>query len=528
MNYLPTMTEDEIKYVCSVIPLHESVRYFKRYPKDFAKVMPGFRAISLKNQEQVSAMLFRSRNQPFISSFIEKHINRWLDEIQREITLITDKGESKESAWLQTLPFCFFIDDIGIFFKLVGEEHSEEYIFLLSQSIRRIKELGISSKKLEALLNDKESEQVRLKDEVKRVQMDFEISSKRLIECSAEIKALKRTNVGLEKLEGVVRSCEQEIVALKNKLQARDEFIQSLRDELYTVKDEQRQREIIIREQLEKQRVAELIEQAVALNPRCPKDKEEFRDYLGYNIESLGVLTNAEYYPLLKDYLCEILFTGKPILVGRNTGAAIMRCIGNALVGSANIVTLVFSSDISEQKIDEFLSSKNRILCLDNFIGNFNETILTTICDKHRDKIVFLTIAYDRTLRYVPEEFLKYCHYINLNRIEAFNCDRKLTEDPSYVDEVKASVSITTPNARWATFLKEMLDEIGVSSALSTYKSLLISDEARLCQLLAFDILPFCEDVLEIHPFSVSERLNKYTGDNGRCTYKELFRRWFS
>jgi hypothetical protein len=103
-----------------------------------------------------------------------------------------------------------------------------------------------------------------------------------------------------------------------------------------------------------------------------------------------------------------------------------------------------------------------------------------------------------------------------------------LTEDPSFVEEVETSGSIITLDARWATLLKEMLDEIGVSSTLSTYKSLLILDEAWLCQLLAFDILPFCEDVLEIHPFSASERLNRYIGDNGRCTYKELFRRWFS
>lgn len=528
MKYLTMMTEDDIKYVCSVIPLQQTVRYFKQYPKDFAKVMPGFRATSLKNQEQAGAVLFRSRNQPFISSFIEDRISRWLDEILSEITLITDKGESKESAWLQTLPFCFFVDNIGIFFKLVGEEHSEKYIFLLSQSIRRIRDLDISSKKLEYVLNENETEKEHLKDEVKRVQMDLEKSSKRLIECSAEIKELKRANSNLEKLEGVICSCEQEIAVLKNKLQEREGYIQRLKDELSAVKDKQRWHEIKIREQLEKQRVAELIEQAVTLNPRCPKDMEEFRDYLGYNLESLGVETNTEYYALLKDYLCEILFTGKPIIVARNTGAVIMRCIGNALVGSANVFTLVFKSDISEQEIDEFLSANHRILCLDNFIGNFNETILTTVCDKHRDKIIFFTIAYDRTLRYVPEEFLKYCHYLNLNRIEAFACDLKLTEEPSIVDEVEASGSVSIPNNRWAPFLKDMLDEIGISSALSAYKRSLVTDEARLCQLLAFDILPFCEDVLEIHPFSVSERLNKYAGVNGRCIYKELFKRWFS
>lgn len=528
MKYLPIMTEDEIKYVCSVIPLHEIKRHFNQNPNEFTNAIRGFSTKSFNNPNLASNVLLRGRNKPFISTFIEERISHWLHEIQRKIALSIDRGESKESAWLQTLPYCYFADNIGIFFKLIGEEYSEDYIFLLSQCIRQIKSIDNISKKLKSELKDRESDNEYLKDMAKHAQITLEILSKKFTECNAEIKELKKANANLEKLEKDILSHEQEIAALRNKLHERNEYIQSLKNELAAVKDEQRQQDLKIREQLEKQRVTEVIEQVIASNPRCPKDIEEFRDYLGYNIESLGVSTSAEYYSLLKNYLCGILFTGKPIIVARNTGTALMRCIGNALIGSANVVTLTFKSDISEQRIDEFLSANYRILCLDNFIGNFNETVLATICNKHRDKIIFLTIAYDRTLRYVPEEFLKYCHYLNLNRIEVFTCDRELTEEPSLVDEVEVSGSVSLPNARWATFLKEMLEEFGISGALSTCKSSLITDEVRLCQLLAFDILPFCMDVLEFHPFNVSERLIKYAGDNGRCIYKELFKRWFS
>jgi hypothetical protein len=72
-----------------------------------------------------------------------------------------------------------------------------------------------------------------------------------------------------------------------------------------------------------------------------------------------------------------------------------------------------------------------------------------------------------------------------------------------------------------------MLDDFGISSVLSTYKSSLISDEVSLCCVLAFDALPFCMDVIGISPFNISKRLNKYAGDKGRCPNKELFRRWF-
>ncbi len=528
MNYLSMLTEDEIKYICSVIPLQESVWYFKRYPKDFAKTMPGFRPTSLKNQEQVSALLYRRRNQNFISSFIEKHISRWLDEIQGEITLKIDEGESKESAWMQTLPFCFFVDKISIFFKLIGEEHPEQYISLISASIKRIKDLDISYKKLETTLIDKKSEVMRLEEDIKRVQFELDKSSKKLIERLSEIKALKRTCADLEKLESVVRTREQEIDILKKKARERDEYVQKLNYELSAAIDAQQKLEIKIKDEIEQQRAVKLTEQAASIKPRCPRDIEDFRDYLGYNLESIGVATDSEYYSLLKDYLCEILFQGKPVIISRAAGMALMRCVANTLIGSANVVTLSFESNISEQQIDAFLSAKNRILCLDNFIGNYNETILITICDKHRDKIIFLTTAYERTLCYVPEEFLKYCNYLNLNRIKAFSYDHALTEDPSTVDEIDTTYPIITPDARWSTLLKEMIDEFGMSGVLSTYKSSLISDEASMCRILVFDVLPFCVDVLKISPFSVSERLNKYAGDKGRCSHKELFRGWFA
>lgn len=528
VNYLSMLTEDEIKYICSIIPLQDSVKYFKRFPKDFAKIMPGFRATSLRNQEQVSILLYRNCNQVFISSFLERHICRWIDEIQGEITLKIDKGESKESAWMQTLPFCFFVDNISVFFKLIGEEQPEQYITLISAGIEKIKDSDISYSKLETTLNNKESEVVCLEKEIKYVQSELDKSKEKISEYLSEIKVLKRTCTDLEKLEGIVCISKQEIDDLNKKVKVRDEYIQNLNAELCATIDIQQQLEIKIKEEIEQQQVAKAIEQEAALKPKRPRDMEEFRDYLGYNFESFGVATDAEYYFLLEDFICKSLFQGKPILINRVAGMALMKCIANTLVGCAKVATLSFTTDISEQQIEKFLSTKNRICCLDNFIGNYNETTLLTICDKHRNKIIFLTTIYDRTLFYIPEELLKYCNYLNLNRIQAFTFDHALTEDPSTVDEIANSYPMIVPAPRWSSLLKEIIDELGMCSALSTYKSSLISDETGLCCILAFDVLPYYVDVLKRSPFSVSERLNKYAGDNGRCSYKGLFQRWFS
>jgi len=132
------------------------------------------------------------------------------------------------------------------------------------------------------------------------------------------------------------------------------------------------------------------------------------------------------------------------------------------------------------------------------------------------------------TLSYVPDESMRYCNYLNFNRIAALVGDKELTEDPSYILESEATVHPVAADARWSAVLTEILDDIGFRGALPAYKASLVVDELALCRMLAFDILPYCIDVLKIAPFSISERLVKYAGDSGRCLYKDLFRRWFA
>jgi hypothetical protein len=178
--------------------------------------------------------------------------------------------------------------------------------------------------------------------------------------------------------------------------------------------------------------------------------------------------------------------------------------------------------------IDDFLSVDGRVVCLDNFIGNFNETLLLPLFDKHRDKIIFLTVAYDRTLRFVPDEFLRYCNYLNLNRIEALLLNSEFTEYDFTVEEIEVIPQWVNSDSRYSSLLKEMLSELGVRQSLIGSKCVTISNEQDLCRALAFDILPYCRDVLQVAPYSTSEHFIKYAGDAGRCLYKKLLRRWYA
>lgn len=470
--------------------------------------------------------MFKNYNQLFVSNYIEKFIDFWIKSIQSNISQLLDKGNSKEAAWLQTFPYCYFADNIGLFFKLIGEELSEGTITLIAQSVNIIRDLDDNIEKLKESAKKKEQEQVHLEKNLKNIQSNLDKAKEKSTDYFNKVKSLKCTNEKLEKLIEVIPIKDRKIEELERKVKEYKETVCQLKENLSETSKEQQK--LAIKEDLEKKKASEFIKQTVFPKPKCPKDMEEFRDYFSFNLENLGIETDHDYYSFLKDYICEILFTGKPILINRNTGFTFMKCVSNVLVSSPTVATLVFEPNISIETINDFLSSKNRIVCLDNFIGHFDETILFTICDRHKDKIIVLTVTYDRTLKYVPEEFLMYCNYLNINRIDAFTQTKELTEDPSTIEEIEVSDFTIVPNTKWAMLLKDILEELGVYKVLSTYFMSHIADEDSLIRILAFNILPYCVDVLNISPYDISERLNKYAGDNGRCCCKRLFRRWFT
>lgn len=238
MSYLSMMTDDEIQYVCSVIPISDSVGYFKRNPKDFSKIMPGFRPARLKDKNQVNGILFRNRNQQFISTFIENYISDQVVKINDTLSDKIDGGVSQETALLQTLSHSFFIDNIGLYFKLEGKEYSEEVISLFSSSIHLIKAAAMEYACLESSLNDKVSEVNHKELTLERVKAELDKTKRTLTECFDEIASLKRTNIDLEKLNDVIKENERIIEGQKQKAQEYEDYIQKLNYDLSMVKNE--------------------------------------------------------------------------------------------------------------------------------------------------------------------------------------------------------------------------------------------------------------------------------------------------
>lgn len=527
MNYLSLLTDEETRYICSVIPKKHIITYFQQNPKEFTKIFPGFRASTI-GRRNVGELLFKNRNKEFISSFIEMNIRRWIDQVKVHIDDCMEDGDNKELAYLHTLPHSFFIGNVSTYFKLIEEKYPVSYVSLLDSAVNEIKEMIEKQEKMDEDLQTKESELESIQIELGSTVSALKRSEKKLIEQSAELKTLKCTFVNVEKLEMDIRDKEEKIVTYIDKIQKLEKAMQEFTAELSITKESYQKLEAQTMAEIDNQQVDEIIKYEIAQKPLCPEEFDDFKDYLGYNLESIGVSAGSEYYSLLKDHLGCILFQGIPIIINRYTGKLLMKCVANSLIGVAIVKTLVYNNDISSQTIDDFLSQSGRIVCLDNFIGNYNETELLPLFEKHRDTVIFLTIAYDRTLYFVPNEFLKYCYYLNLTRIVALSTDVELTEDPSIFEEIEAVMQSVNPDLRYSTLLRQMLSEFGVCQSLIECKCNYISNEQDLCRMLAFDVLPYCVDVLQIPPYNTSERLVKYAGDSGRCSYKNLFKRWFA
>lgn len=527
MNYLPLLTEDEIRYVCSVIPQIRVSDYFRHNPKEFAKICPGFRpnAISRIN---VGDLLFRNRNNGFVSSFIERNISIWLRQIQEYLDQCMKEGSSKDVAYIQTLPQSFFVENVALYFKLIEEEHPEAYISLLSSAVMETKKFLEEKEALKTEVASKDKDIERLQSELRSIAAALKNSKVRQGEHAAEIKSLKQAVVNADELSAVIRNKEEIIAELTAEVHALKQTEKELKNELAEAQDNQRQLEVEIRVKLEKQQTERTKKQVAASKPLRPIDMDEFKEYLGYNLKDIGASTPIDCFLLLKQRLCDILFQGMPIIINRGAGAPLMKCIANTLVGNTNVVSLTYNKDISIQEIEVFLSENARVVCLDGFLGNYSETELFALLERHRNKIIFLTLAYDRTLRFVPYEIFRYCYYLNLNRIQTLSASGDLTEDPSVFEETEANILETNPDTRYSPLLKEIINELGFSPSLTANKCAHISNEQDLCCTLAFDILPYCADVLQIAPFAISDRLGKYAGDQGRCSYKKLFKEWFA
>lgn len=526
MNKFFQLKEDEQRYICSVIPYQEAIKYFTKNGKEFSKIKPGFRASSL-SKEDVSKLLFTYANKPFISNFIDKKIKYWLSEISECYNKRINNGESKYIALINTLPSSYFDDNIRLYFKLSGDDIPDEHIAILSSIIKIDKDNKDQKTKLENIIKEKDNEINGLRihlDEYEQEIITFKGKLTRMVKDNEDYRI--NNNVQLETLQKKMHEYEKKYDNILDMNKAHLVRIGNMETRLEQVEKEKANLAQLKNNQVEPNVQSHKIEIDIISNhPKRPKNLIEFKEYLGYNLEAYGV--SISQINILKEHLSQILFIGVPIVVNRLAGINLARCVANTLINKSSYSLLTYDKNIKINDVIDFVSSSDRVICLDNFIGNCNETLMIPVLENCKNKIVFMTMAYDGTMRHISKEFLKYVCYLNVNHILELGKNINISEDPSMFEEIDCDSSPNFSNQRFSRILQVIMEEVGYPKSVIKIKSNYVSDEEILCQILAFDVLPYCLDVLQINPYNVSERLIKYAGDSGRCPYKQLFKEWF-
>lgn len=527
MSDFSILTDEEFRRICAAIPHGVIVGYFKKNPKEFSKIRPGFRASAIKMDDAVKLMV-KCRQNGFISSFVERIVKDWLVEISDAIAEYQKDGETEISASIRALSQSYFADNNSAYFKLAETEFSDDDISLIQATIALVKDYETKLHEIEDKLN-KSLQEI---DECKRLNKNAESKYKRQIEESAsQIRKLKERVEELKKAESLYREAQGELEKSKkdierlNRLNASSiEKIAELQSEIDKITKEKAELEVSVREKLEDERKEELLAK-VFTKPLRPVDIDEFLDYLRYNLESIGVKNESDLpiKDLLSFYIADTAFCGKPIVCDKVMSEALSGCIANALVGNSDVSRICFTADISERSLREFLINSGRIIVIDNFLGNFNETILFSIIDDYRNKIIFLTYSYSKTLKFISEELFAFCNFIGATKVSALFAGSKTDEDPSTFDEEEYDPEWVYYGNRYETILRNILKELNYCEKIVNAKVLNISNERKMCEILVFDIIPYCFEVRSINPLNYSRTLQKYMQ---KCHYSKLLERW--
>ena len=306
-------------------------------------------------------------------------------------------------------------------------------------------------------------------------------------------------------------------LSTKNKeFQQRNEALQN---ELNNLKMHLVEIEQKVREQLQEEQQRVAIEEALPY-ALIPSDINDFIEYFRYNISACGVDGN-EFADLLIQFLVDNAFLGKPIVCQMRYSATLAKCLANTIIGTQDFPVLTYSEDIDSDAIANAIASAKRIVLLQNFLGNYDETQLIAITQRFPSKIIIIDYMYDQTIRFLPKELFEYCIYVDLSIFPSFGNATIIEEDPSTIDEIRNIIS-TRCNSLCFRKVQDIVNELGMKRfAIS---SVPIEKEESAIALLLLSVLPYWQIANQADARSKSVSLQSYIS---RSRSRSLLNKWY-
>lgn len=574
MKTVDHLTQEQLSYLCSKIPVAVAKKYLLKFPEDFQRLEKGFRVKSLSD-EQVARILLRHYRDRFIKDFL----NRYLDTELLTIKTLLDhqvSDEEDQEVFLEALGDSIFDENVALFFQLTEQVRSKEFIELMEASIRREKRLkkGWLTEKRETV-EEKDDALADLKEHVSKSNGREEKLKKDIKKQAAQLEAYKKESADSAKvvaeLASKVDGLVSAIVAVKARMDKMDEHllkndekqadlyrewqkvkeglkvnerVDAMEEKVTKLAKQNDQIKSALKKVGEKQEPAlEVVEDSRAASeeakkkpdndekpslPKRPRDMVLFEEFLEYNLTSMGLKESDAGYDAFLRYVETVAFEGIPLLVKTAPATNLANSFANILDERLKAESIYYDPEAPFEEFKKRLDkSTHRVLCIHNVIGSGEELSAVDLLQNYRDKIILLTYTADRTLYYLPHQVLFRVHYLNFDGYEALSQVRSTTECPSRMDE-----EVYEPEARVVAPVKQaVFREIG--SQCGFYEEAIqrmsgvIEDGETLDSVLLFSMLPYVSKALRLNPFAESKRLERYVGAEENSSLKRLMLEWF-
>lgn len=186
-------SREEMDTICGWITEKPFKDYFQRNTREFNRLKPGFRPQSLK-RSHICEIVYKHRTDAFIASFLNDCIGQLLSTAKAIQQEKTDSGSDEETALTETLADSPFAGHIPLYFKLLGESHSDEYIRMTAAAVAmaaKQRESAADEAPSDSGQADSQQELSVLKAEMERMQASAEQDQHTISEQEHQITELR-------------------------------------------------------------------------------------------------------------------------------------------------------------------------------------------------------------------------------------------------------------------------------------------------------------------------------------------------
>lgn len=226
MNYISLLTQDEIETICNQISGKGFKTLFQKKSKEFSKIKPGFRPNGISEKDAVSLGI-KYIDKPFISSFVNTVVEKWLEEIDEFYANLISNGRGEDESMAETLLESYFSENIDLYFKLTERDADEVYIAKIRETMADIAAQADENKQEEqALWPDATYEAEDFREQLKKNTEQLNIYKDQVQSLKDEKASMEQdladAQARIQKLQQDKQEMEAELTSFRARIQYDD------------------------------------------------------------------------------------------------------------------------------------------------------------------------------------------------------------------------------------------------------------------------------------------------------------------